>query len=84
MFTIMGYDKDNDVYENYGEFTDINIAKEEAKRLAKLVSQDELIDVLVHVDCDDCPVRNHCMGGFHTTDKECREHLSDYLTGKEV
>lgn len=47
-------------------------------------SKDELIDVLVHVDCDNCPVRNHCMGCFHTTDKECREHLSDWLTGKEV
>ena len=44
-FTIIGYDKDSDVYEEYGEFTDINIAKEEATRLAKLVRQDELVRI---------------------------------------
>lgn len=42
MYTILGYDKDNDVFVEYGEFEVLHYATEKAKELKKLLDKDEL------------------------------------------
>lgn len=43
MYKIDGYDKDNDVYINYWNGPDLEIAKEIASTLYKIAKRDELI-----------------------------------------
>lgn len=42
MYTIIGYDKDNDVFIEYGNFEVLHYAMEKAKELKKLLDKDEL------------------------------------------
>lgn len=43
MYKVEGYDKDNDVYVNYWNGLDLNMAKEIAFTLYKIAKRDELI-----------------------------------------
>ena len=43
MYKVEGYDKDNDVYVNYWNGSDLEMAKEIASTLYKIVKRDELI-----------------------------------------
>ena len=42
MYTIIGYDKDNDVFEEYGDYEVLYNANEKAKELMSLLIEDEL------------------------------------------
>lgn len=42
MYTIIGYDKDNDVFVEYGEFEVLHYAMVKANELKKLLDKEEL------------------------------------------
>jgi hypothetical protein len=42
MYTIIGYDKDNDVFVEYGEFEVLHYAMRKANELKKLLDKEEL------------------------------------------
>lgn len=42
MYTVVGYDKDNDVYIEYGEYSTLWFAYQHANELSKMVENDEL------------------------------------------
>lgn len=42
MYTVVGYDKDNDVYVEYGEYYDIQFALEIAEELNGMIERGEL------------------------------------------
>lgn len=42
MYTVVGYDKDNDVYEEYGEYSSLWNAHRRASELNKMIDSGEL------------------------------------------
>ena len=42
MYTVVGYDKDNDVYVEYGEYSVIQSAYQRAEELQKMIDSGEL------------------------------------------
>ena len=42
MYTIIGYDKDNDAYVEYGDYTDIQLAFIRAQELRRMIDRGEL------------------------------------------
>ena len=42
MYTVVGYDKDNDVYEEYGEYSSLWGAHNRASELSKMIAKGEL------------------------------------------